>query len=51
MSIILILTIVFFVVAEYVENNEIKQKLTTINVNYVQGYGIGKPEPLENLLM
>ena len=30
-------------VAEYVENEEIRQKLVEIGVDYGQGYGIGKP--------
>ena len=33
-------------IAEFVENEEIKQKLIDIGVNYAQGYGIGKPKPL-----
>ncbi len=37
-------------IAEYVENDLIKGMLKEIGVNYVQGYGIGKPEPLEELL-
>jgi EAL domain-containing protein (putative c-di-GMP-specific phosphodiesterase class I) len=32
-------------VAEYVENDEIRQKLVSIGVDYGQGYGIGKPMP------
>ncbi len=37
-------------IAEFVENDEIKDMLKAIGVNYAQGYGIGKPEPLEALL-
>ena len=37
-------------IAEFVENNEIKGMLKAIGVNYVQGYGIGKPEPFIELL-
>lgn len=37
-------------IAEFVENDEIKGMLREIGVNYVQGYGIDKPQPLENLL-
>ena len=37
-------------IAEYVENDEIKGMLREIGVNYAQGYGIGKPQPFENLL-
>lgn len=33
-------------VAEFVENDEIKEKLRIIGVDYVQGYGIQKPRPL-----
>lgn len=37
-------------IAEFVENDLIKAKLSGIGVNYVQGYGIGKPIPLTDLL-
>ena len=37
-------------IAEYVENDEIMQKLIAIGVNYAQGYGVAKPVPLESLL-
>jgi len=37
-------------IAEFVENNEIKGMLKAIGVNYVQGYGIGKPQPFTELL-
>jgi diguanylate cyclase (GGDEF)-like protein/PAS domain S-box-containing protein len=33
-------------IAEFVENNLILEKLKEIGVNYAQGYGIGKPEPI-----
>ena len=33
-------------VAEFVENREVADRLATMGVDYVQGYGIGKPEPL-----
>jgi len=33
-------------VAEFVETDAILQKLTAIGVNYAQGYGIHRPEPL-----
>ncbi|MBL4818060.1 MAG: EAL domain-containing protein [Deltaproteobacteria bacterium] len=36
-------------VAEYVENKEILEKLAGIGIDLVQGYGIGKPFPLESL--
>ncbi|MBL7004888.1 MAG: EAL domain-containing protein [Gammaproteobacteria bacterium] len=37
-------------IAEYVENNEIKHLLEDMGVNYVQGYGIGKPVPFLEVL-
>jgi diguanylate cyclase (GGDEF)-like protein/PAS domain S-box-containing protein len=37
-------------IAEFVENDEIKEQLITIGVDFAQGYGIGKPEPLEKLI-
>ena len=37
-------------IAEFVENDEIKGMLREIGVNYAQGYGIGKPQPLDELL-
>lgn len=36
-------------VAEFVENEHIVQKLTAIGVDFVQGYGIGKPVPLSSI--
>lgn len=36
-------------IAEYVENEEIKRELVKIGVDFVQGYGIGMPVPLEDL--
>ncbi|MCH8331132.1 MAG: EAL domain-containing protein, partial [Bacteroidetes bacterium] len=33
-------------IAEFVENNEIIEKLKSIGVDYAQGYGISKPMPL-----
>jgi diguanylate cyclase (GGDEF)-like protein len=38
-------------IAEFVENNQIKELLTTIGVNYGQGYGLGKPKPLKELVI
>ncbi|MCL1141037.1 EAL domain-containing protein [Shewanella pneumatophori] len=35
-------------VAEFVENQEIIDKLEIIGVNYAQGYGIGRPQPLNS---
>ncbi len=37
-------------IAEFVENDVIKDKLIEIGVDYVQGYGIGKPQPLDELI-
>ncbi len=37
-------------VAEFVENDQTKMLLKKIGVNYVQGYGISKPQPFEPLL-
>jgi len=33
-------------IAEFVENDAIKDKLNELGINYVQGYGIGMPQPL-----
>ena len=33
-------------VAEFVENDAILQKLKELGVDYAQGYGIHRPEPL-----
>lgn len=38
------------VVAEYVENEETRQAAMSLGIDYLQGYGIGKPEPLESLV-
>ncbi|MBT8437082.1 MAG: EAL domain-containing protein [Gammaproteobacteria bacterium] len=37
-------------VAEFVENDAITQKLIEIGVDYGQGYGLGKPAPLVEIL-
>lgn len=37
------------VVAEYVENEEIRKAAIALGIDYLQGYGIGKPAPLEEL--
>ena len=37
-------------IAEFVENQETMQALCEINVDYAQGYFIGKPSPMNNLL-
>lgn len=33
-------------IAEFVENDDIRNKLEEIEIDYVQGYGVGKPKPL-----
>ena len=38
-------------VAEYVESEEILLLLADMGVTYAQGYHMGKPMPLENLLL
>ena len=37
-------------IAEFVENDVIKGMLKEIGVDYAQGYGIGKPQPFDELL-
>lgn len=37
-------------VAEFVENDAIKKKLEDIGIDFAQGYGIGKPQPIDNML-
>jgi EAL domain-containing protein (putative c-di-GMP-specific phosphodiesterase class I) len=37
-------------IAEYVENDAILDKLRGIGVDYVQGYGVGRPQPIEGFL-
>ncbi|MHB9101601.1 MAG: EAL domain-containing protein [Sulfuricella sp.] len=37
-------------IAEFVENQDILEKLRAIGVDYAQGYGIAKPCPLEDLV-
>lgn len=37
-------------IAEFVENDAIMDKLIEIGVDYAQGYGLGKPAPLDTLL-
>ena len=36
-------------IAEFVENNAIKERLQEMGVDYVQGYAIGKPVPIETV--
>lgn len=35
------------IIAEFVESDAIRQKLEELGVNYAQGFGIGRPRPLE----
>ncbi len=37
-------------IAEYVENDAIKQKLLSLGVDFAQGYGIGTPQPITSLV-
>jgi len=37
-------------IAEFVENQEIMDALASINVDFAQGYHIGKPSPLADLI-
>ena len=37
-------------VAEFVENAEILHKLEEVGVDYAQGYFIGKPKPIDDLV-
>ena len=38
-------------IAEFVENDGILQKLREIGVDYAQGYGIGRPIPIDEILV
>ncbi len=38
------------IIAEYVENDEISALLKKIGVDFIQGYGISKPQPIEAFL-
>lgn len=38
------------VIAEFVENNDTLNELRTIGIHYAQGYGIGKPLPLNEAI-
>jgi len=38
-------------IAEFVESDAIKERLITIGVDYAQGYGIGKPKPIDSILV
>ena len=34
-------------IAEYVENDQIRERLAEIGVDYVQGFGVARPGPLD----
>jgi EAL domain-containing protein (putative c-di-GMP-specific phosphodiesterase class I) len=36
-------------IAEFVENDQILTRLRAMGVDYVQGYGVGRPQPLMQL--
>jgi EAL domain-containing protein (putative c-di-GMP-specific phosphodiesterase class I) len=38
-------------IAEFVENEQILEKLYKIGVDYAQGFGIDKPKPLDQFLL
>lgn len=38
-------------IAEFVENKAIKERLQKMGVDYAQGYGIGKPAPIDEILI
>ncbi len=38
------------IIAEYVENEEIMEMLRMISIDYGQGYGISRPQPLEEMI-
>jgi EAL domain-containing protein (putative c-di-GMP-specific phosphodiesterase class I) len=37
-------------VAEYVETEEIRERIAAHGVDYAQGYAVGRPEPFDELL-
>ena len=37
-------------IAEFVESDAIKQKVDAIGIDFAQGYGIGKPQPIDKML-
>lgn len=36
-------------IAEFVENEAVLERLVAIGVDYAQGYGVGRPHPIENI--
>jgi EAL domain-containing protein (putative c-di-GMP-specific phosphodiesterase class I) len=37
-------------VAEFVENDALAQRLSEMDIDYLQGYAIGKPMPIADIL-
>ena len=37
-------------VAEYVETNEIRHRVAAVGVDYAQGFAVGRPVPLDQVL-
>ncbi len=37
-------------IAEFVENDQIQEKLQILGVDYVQGFGVGRPTPFEDII-
>ncbi|MEE8541255.1 MAG: hypothetical protein V3S66_06305, partial [Desulfobacterales bacterium] len=37
-------------IAEYVEHDAVEERLKKIGVDFAQGYGVGKPRPLDEAL-
>lgn len=37
-------------IAEFVENDAIKEKVEAIGIDFAQGYGTGKPQPIDSML-
>ncbi len=37
-------------VAEYVETDEIRNRIATLGVDYAQGFAVGRPQPIEEIL-
>ncbi|MDZ7804440.1 EAL domain-containing protein [Thiohalophilus sp.] len=38
------------IIAEYVENEQIREKLSRCDIDYIQGFAVGKPFPLSEVL-
>jgi EAL domain-containing protein (putative c-di-GMP-specific phosphodiesterase class I) len=37
-------------IAEFVENDAIRQRLQEMGIDFAQGYGIGRPVPINDIL-